>query len=92
MWRRRLHYENRISLNKVEFKAVRWACNYLISDDELVECALSTTDFYEMSEILDVPHCMLLHKIKFLSLEKDFITSSSGYTLFISSDGSRLYF
>ena len=86
-----LHYRNRLCLNSMELKAAKWACNYLISDDELIECALKTTQLYELSEMLDVPYCMLLHKIKFLSLEKNFITSKSGDRLFIEN-GSRLYF
>lgn len=88
---RLLHYSNRLCLNSVEIKACRWACNFLIDDDNLIKCALCSTDLYELSEMLDVPHVMLLHKIKFLSLEKDFITSKCGHTLYIEN-GSRLYF
>ena len=63
-----LHYRDRLSLNKCEIKALKWACNFLISDDELLDHASQTSDYYEISEALGVPYNLLIQKINFMNL------------------------
>lgn len=64
-----LHYKDRIELNKCELKALRWACNYLISDEDVLSLSSQTNNYYEMSEILGVPYNLLIQKINFMSLK-----------------------
>ncbi len=64
-----LHYRDRIELNRCEIKAIRWACNYLISDEDVLRLYSQTDNFYEMSEILGVPYELLIQKINFMSLK-----------------------
>ena len=53
---RLLHYSDRVRLSKEEQKAARWACNFLISEDELIE-------------MLDVSFGILYDKLRFCSVE-----------------------
>ena len=64
-----LHYRDRIELNRCEVKALRWACNYLISDKDVLSLSSQTNNYYEMSEILGVPYNLLIQKINFMSLK-----------------------
>ena len=64
-----LHYRDRIELNRCEIKALRWACNYLISDKDVLSLSSQTNNYYEMSEILGVPYNLLIQKINFMSLK-----------------------
>ena len=64
-----LHYRDRIELNRCEVKALRWACNYLISDKDVLSLSSQTNNYYEMSEILGVPYNLLVQKINFMSLK-----------------------
>ncbi|MGL5312920.1 MAG: ImmA/IrrE family metallo-endopeptidase [Peptostreptococcaceae bacterium] len=65
---RLLHYRDRLDLNKCEMKAIRWACNYLIRDEDVLELASQTSDYHEMSEALGVPYNLLIQKINFMNL------------------------
>ena len=66
---RLLHYRDRIRLSKEEQKAARWACNYLISDDELFDCVKKCTSEEELIEMLDVSFGILYDKLRFCSVE-----------------------
>lgn len=68
---RLLHYRDRIRLSKEEQKAARWACNYLISDEELFDCVKKCTSEDELIEMLDVSYGILHDKLKFYSMENN---------------------
>lgn len=65
-----IYFRDKLYLNKIEEKALRWACKFLISDEELEECVSNCIDTHEMAEHLDVSHEMLLNRIRIYSLEK----------------------
>ena len=64
-----LHYRDRIALNRCKIKSLRWACNYLISDEELFDCVKKCTSEDELIEMLDVSFGILYDKLRFCSVE-----------------------
>ena len=66
---RLLHYRDRVRLSKEEQKAARWACNFLIGDDELFDCVKKCTSEDELIEMLDVSFGILYDKLRFCSVE-----------------------
>lgn len=64
-----LHYRDRIELNKCEIKALRWACNYLIKDEDIIKLSYQGYNHYEISEILGVPYTLLIQKMNFMKLK-----------------------
>lgn len=73
---RLLHYRDRIRLSKEELKASKWACNHLISDTELFECAKKCTSVDELREMLDVSFNVLRDKLRYCSEENKKILQS----------------
>jgi Zn-dependent peptidase ImmA (M78 family) len=68
-------YRNRIILNKVEEKAMRWATNYLISKDELLSALnKNITSLYDLADELGVSYSLLEYRLEFLSREECFIS------------------
>lgn len=63
-----LHYRDRLSLNKCEIKALKWACNYIISDEDVLSHLTQSSDYYEISEALGVPYSLFMQKINFMNL------------------------
>lgn len=63
-----LHYRDRLILSKCELKAIRWACDYLISDEDVLKYSSLTSNYYEISEALGVPYNLLIQKINFMNL------------------------
>ena len=68
-------HKNRLILNKVEEKAMRWATNYLIPKDELLN-ALSKNiiSLYDLADELGVSYNLLVYRLEFLSREEFFIS------------------
>lgn len=66
---RLLHYRDRVRLSKEELKASKWACNYLISDNELFDCAKKCTSENDLIEMLDVSFNIFQDKIRFSSFD-----------------------
>lgn len=46
------HYSARVVISKVEYKAIRWAANYLIPEDDLLDVIKS--DLYEPGRLLSI--------------------------------------
>lgn len=68
-------YRNRLVLNKVEEKAMRWATNYLIPKDELLYAlSKNITSLYDLSDELGVSYDLLVYRLEFLSREECFIS------------------
>lgn len=64
---------DRISLNKMERKASKWSCNFLIDDSELFGAIKYCTSFWEMAQYLDVPEHILKLKLDLLRCENGFL-------------------
>ncbi len=64
-------YAQKILNNKCENKADRWACEFLISEDELVDAFNNNiTSLHEIAEYLDVSIEIVLKRLEYLSLQK----------------------
>lgn len=67
-------YANRLSLNKTELVALKWATEYLLPLDEMISAIKKVglkTD--ELSDFLGVTHEFLLERFKFLAKKQHYI-------------------
>lgn len=84
------HYTDRITLDAMELKALKWACNFLIPDKELVEKLKYETNLYELADSLGVPYSMLMSKLNFIKKDKGYIEFGDK-TLYLYSNDNLLY-
>lgn len=77
------HYKDRLLLNKIEQKALRWACDTLMPVEELLEAFRFSTSLYEAASRLGVPHHMLVSRLEFLGRETKSI-SHNGVTVYLN--------
>lgn len=67
-------YLDKLKVNKCEIKAERWLCHYLISTEDLINAINKyPTSINDVCDYLDVDIAMLLSKLRFLSLETNFL-------------------
>lgn len=62
-------YSDKIELTKVEEKAVRWACDFLVSDEDVLDYLSQSIEPYEICQMLDIPSFILDKKIYFMKLK-----------------------
>lgn len=85
-----LHYRDRLSLNKMEEKAMRWATRYLIPENELMDALKSgITSTEDLCSKLGVSKDILMQHLSFLAREKNSI--SFGNNILILSNLPNLY-
>ncbi len=79
-------YSDKLELNKVENKADKWATNFLVTDEEIINLVnKNITDINEMAEILSVPYEIILKKLKNLSITKQYLDLGNGKYLILSN-------
>ncbi|UWD46835.1 ImmA/IrrE family metallo-endopeptidase [Clostridioides difficile] len=67
-------HKNKILIDKTENKALRWACEFLITEEEIIHIINSKiTCVYEMAEMLEVSIEFLLKRLEFLSRKKNML-------------------
>ncbi|CEP99911.1 hypothetical protein [Paraclostridium sordellii] len=74
----------------MELKALKWACNFLIPDNELIENLGNETNLYDLAEVLEVPYPMLVSKLNFIKKDKGYIKFGDK-TLYLYSNDNLLY-
>ncbi len=63
--------QNKILIDKTENKALKWACEFLITEEEIIHVINShATSVYEIAEELQVSINFLLKRLEFLSKRK----------------------
>lgn len=79
-------YSDKLELNKVENKADKWATNFLITDEEIINLVnKNITDINEMAEVLSVPYEIVLKKLKNLSITKQYLDLGNGKYLMLTN-------
>lgn len=67
-------YKNKILIDKTENKALKWACEFLITEEEIIHVINShATSVYEIAEELQVSINFLLKRLEFLSKKKSML-------------------
>lgn len=82
------NYFDHLKINKCENKALKWACDFLIPDDELKKSVLKNfyNDSFDLiSEDLNVSKDILIQKFYFLSLKSDFLRVDENKYLILSN-------
>lgn len=82
------NYFEKVIIDKCENKALKWACDFLIPDDELKKSVLKNfyNDSFDLiSEDLNVSKDMLIQKFYFLSLKSDFLRVDKNKYLILSN-------
>ena len=67
--RRYMYYRDRIYIDKQELLALKWATNFLIPTDALLD-AIRSKDILTMDEFIDdfyITHEFMMHKLEFMS-------------------------
>lgn len=68
------NYTEQLQTNKYENKAEKWACEFLITENEIIELINSkTTCVYEMAEKLEVNVDILHKRLEYLSRQKQIL-------------------
>ncbi len=79
-------YSDKLELNRVENKADKWATNFLITDEEIINLInKNITDINEMAEVLSVPYEIVLKKLKNLSITKQYLYLGNGKYLMLTN-------
>lgn len=79
-------YSDSLQINKVENKANRWACEFLITEDEIITALnknISTCD--ELADYLGVSTTILLKRLEYLALQKQMLDLSYGKYLILTN-------
>lgn len=80
------NYSTKILNNKYENKADRWACEFLITEDELVDAFnKNITNIHELAEYLDVSIEIILKRLEYLSLQKQTLKITSNKYLMLTN-------
>lgn len=78
-------YQDELKRNKSENQALKWATNFLISEEEICNLAMQNLTAAEMAERCEVSENFFLKRLEFLSLEKNFVKLSNGSTLVLTN-------
>lgn len=78
-------YQDELKRNKSENQALKWATEYLISEEEICTLAMENLDAYEMAARCEVSVEFFLKRLEFLSLQKKSIKLSNGSTLVLTN-------
>jgi hypothetical protein len=80
------HYKDRLMLNKTEEKAMRWATEYLIPLNELIE--IVKTGICSVNDLIDkleLPREIVMRRLEFLSKKYEVIQITSSKYLVLNS-------
>ncbi|MCC0638479.1 MULTISPECIES: ImmA/IrrE family metallo-endopeptidase [unclassified Clostridioides] len=79
-------YKNKILMDKTEDKAIRWACEFLITEEEIIHIINSNiTCVYEMAEMLEISVEFLLKRLEFLSRKKNMLDLGNNRFLILTN-------
>lgn len=80
-------YRDRLSIDKEEQRALRWAANFLMPTDELLEDITDVyfSSYYDLCEIYDVPDYLAKIKIEHMAAIKSNWDLSDGTSLVLSN-------
>ena len=80
------NYIEKVLNNKYENKADNWACEFLITEDELVNAFNNNiTNIHELAEYLDIDIEIILKRLEYLSLQKRTIRISDTKYLMLTN-------
>lgn len=80
------NYRERLYNNKFENKADKWACEFLITEEEIINTLnKNITNIYDIAEYLDVPLSILRKRLEYLSLQKQSIKVSDNKYLILTN-------
>lgn len=80
------NYRDRLYNNKFENKADKWACEFLITEEEITNALnKNITNIYDIAEYLDIPLNILKKRLEYLSLQKQSIKVSDNKYLILTS-------
>ncbi|CZR97697.1 MULTISPECIES: ImmA/IrrE family metallo-endopeptidase [Clostridioides] len=79
-------YKNKILIDKTEEKALRWAGEFLLAEEEIIHVINSyATNVYEIAEELQVSVKFLLKRLEFLSRKKNMLDLGNNRFLVLTS-------
>ncbi|MCC0652207.1 ImmA/IrrE family metallo-endopeptidase [Clostridioides sp. ES-S-0001-03] len=80
------NYKNKILIDKTENKALKWAGEFLITEEEIIHVINShATSVYEIAEELQVSINFLLKRLEFLSKKKSMLDLGSNRFLVLTN-------
>lgn len=80
------NYRDRLYNNKFENKADKWACEFLITEEEIINTLnKNITNIYDIAEYLGVPLNILKKRLEYLSLQKQSIKVSDNKYLILTN-------
>lgn len=62
-------YNKKLERNKSENKALRWACEYLVSEHELTSLIAQNLDIFDIADSCEVSKEFILKRLEFLKLD-----------------------
>ena len=80
------NYFDKINIDKCEAKALRWACNFLVPKDELIdELRKRPASIVELADGLSVSRDILMQSFYYLSLNNEYLQIEDDRYLVLSS-------
>lgn len=80
------NYRDKLYNNKFENKADKWACEFLITEEEITNALnKNITNVYDIAEYLSVPLNILKKRLEYLSLQKQSIKVSDNKHLILTN-------
>ena len=80
------NYFDKVNIDKCEAKALRWACNFLVPKDELIdELRKKPTSIDELADGLSVSRDILMQSFYYLSLNNEYLQIEDDRYLVLSS-------
>ena len=80
------NYFDKVNIDKCEAKALRWACNFLVPKDELIdELRKRPASIDELADGLSVSRDILMQSFYYLSLNNEYLQIEDDRYLVLSS-------
>lgn len=80
------NYREGLYNNKFENKADKWACEFLVTEEEIINALnKNITNIHELAEYLDVPLNILKKRLEYLSFQKQSIVVSDNKYLILTN-------
>lgn len=80
------NYFDKVNIDKCEAKALRWACNFLVPKDELIdELRKRPTSIDELADGLSVSRDILMQSFYYLSLNNEYLQIEDAEFLVLSN-------
>lgn len=79
-------YRSKLDIGKCENKATKWATNFLVSEDDIIQVVNNNiTCIYEVADKIGVPIDILIKKFEYLSKIKQMIDLKNGKYLVLTN-------